>query len=93
MKRSEQGQTGSHGRDSLEIKADSAHDELVRREPLVDAVRIVHDARAKDDAAADSEEHVKGPVEGGDHEVHEGRRACGWVNVEWLLSRRTHRGR
>lgn len=49
--------------DSLEVKADCAHDELVGRESLVDDVGIVDDVTAEDETASAGENDIHSAAE------------------------------
>jgi hypothetical protein len=48
----------------LEIKANSAHDELIRGEPVIDQVRIIDDVAAEEERAANGEDEVHRAPEG-----------------------------
>ena len=49
--------------DSLEVKADCAHDELVGRESLVDDVGVVDNVTTEDETASASENDIHSAAE------------------------------
>jgi len=62
----EQTQDAQEQVDEVEIKANSAHNELIRGELRVDDVRVVNDVAREDEAAADGVDEVHRLVEGDD---------------------------
>ena len=54
-------------RDVLKIKANGTHDELIRRKPLVDHIRVIDDVTTEKEGATDGVDQVHRTIERNEH--------------------------